>query len=252
VRVVLQEADEETRNCLLSQIDRQPVAELAEWFVNSDAETRASARSCVPILNRLCGSSDESCREFALKALADLGTSPAWNVLETLMTEADDTLRAATYKAVFAATTAPPRLTGVIGKALGDVSASIRLLGMDIATANPKLVGVDTLLELVRADPSNEIRANAACLLAQHYGEQGQLALVAVALSAHEKETWKLALDSLQAVRGHIDGDMKRLLALTNKRVEGRKKLSFMDRRFCRSLRKRRPATCTLIDLLTA
>lgn len=250
VRVVLREPDEETRNCLLGQIDRQPVAALAVWFANSDAETKASVRSCVPLLNRLCGSSDEPCREFALKALADSGTSLAWNALEALMTEADDTLRAATYRAVFAAANAPPRLAGVIGKALGDVSTNIRLLGMEIATSNPKLVGADAFLELVRADPSNEIRANAARLLAQHCGESGQLALLALALSTDEEGIGKLALEGVQAARGHMDGDMKRLLALTKKRVEGQKKLNLMDRHFCRSVSKRRPPTCALADLL--
>lgn len=252
VRVVLREADEETRNCLLSQIDRQPVAALAVWFANSDAETKASVRSCVPILNRLCGSSDEPCREFALKALADSDTSLAWNALEALMTEADDTLRAATYRAVFAAANAPPRLAGVIGKALGDVSTKIRRLGMEIATSNPKLVGADAFLELVRADPSTEIRANAARLLAQHCGESGQLALLALALSTDEGGIGKLALEGVQAARGHMDGDMKRLLALTKRRVEGQKKLNLMDRHFCRSVSKRRPTTCTLVNLLTA
>jgi len=252
MRAVLREANEETRNCLLSQIDRRPVSAIAQWFIDSDAVARANVRSCVPILNRLCGSSDELCRDFALKALADLDTSLAWNAIDALITEADCTLRTATYRAVFAATNAKPRLASVIGKALADVSASIRLLGLEIATSNPELVKVEVLLHLVRTDPTNEIRANAIRLLTQHYGDRGRLALLTVALLADEEETGKLVLSSVQAGCGHFDRDMRRLLALTNKRVEARKTLNFVDRYFCRSISKRRPDACKLIVLLTA
>ena len=252
VRAVLREADEGTRNCLLSQIDRQPVSAIAEWFMDSDTETRASVRSCMPILVRLCGSPDELCRDFALQTLVDSGTSLAWNALEALMSDSNDTLRAAAYRAAFAATNTEPLMSSAIVKALRDRSARIRLMGMKIATSNPKLVGVDTMLEQVQANSPKEIRANAAGLLAQYYGAQGQLALLAVALSSKEKEIRGLAIESVQARREHLDGDIKRLLALTYKCIEAKKKLNLVDRLYCWYLLKRRPAIRALVALLTA
>ena len=250
VRAVLRESDAETQICLLRHIDRQPREALAEWFSNSDTETRTQVKSSVPLLERLCGSSDEPCRGFALAALAEMGTSPAWSALHVLMKEADEARRSATYKAVFSATDIESRLAEVTSKAISDACPAIRLLGMETAVSNPTLVPADALLELVRADPSEEIRAKAVSLLAQHYGQLARLDLLAVAVSADEEDTARLALEGVQAVRGDADRDMKRLLALTRKKVEVQKNLNTMDRRFCRSLSRRRPETCSLVDLL--
>jgi len=252
VRAAIGEPDADIQTCLLSHIDRESTGALLDWFLTSDTDTKEAVRHSVPILQRLCESPESDCRDYALAAIVDLNSSAAWNVLDGLIMHTDDILRAATYGAIFRATDQKPRTASVIRESLDDACLAIRLMGLENVASDPTAVGADTVLQMVKADPSEEIRGKAVELLAQQYGEAGHLGLLSVALEEGRQEISRLALDGVVAVRDGMDRDLTRVLALTRKLIETEKRLSLMDRRFCRSLVKRRPATRSVVDLMIA
>lgn len=252
VWMALKEPGPDIQACLLRHIDRAPAGVLIDWFRACDSDTKESIQRSVPILLRLCQSIESNYRDWALAALVDLNCAAAWNVLDGLMLYKDDMLRGAAYRAIFRANGRNPRANSVIRDSLNDKSVEIRLMGMDYVAANPTVVDVNTILQMFKADSSVEIRDKAVELLIQKYGEAGQLALLLVALEDGRQEIRGRVLDGVVAAKDGMDRDLARLLALILKRVETKKRLNMMERLFCRSLIKRRPATRSVVDLMIA
>lgn len=250
VRSTLKEPDTDIQACLISHIERASTVKILEWFLKADADAKGVVRYSVPLIRLLCKLPESNCRDYAIIALVDLNNSEAISLQNELMLHQDDMLRAAIYRAIFSKSEMKLRTASVIKKSLNDPSLKIRLMGLERIALNPTVVDTDTILQVVKADPSEEMRGRAVKILSQQYGEAGQLGLLSVALEEETQEISRLALDGVIAVQDRMDRDLTRLLSLIRKLIEKRKGLSMMDRCFCRSLIKKRPATRSLVALM--
>jgi molecular chaperone DnaK len=250
VKAVLDESDEAIQNCLLDYVDKQPNAALTKWFLASDAKARERTQNSAPILQRMCDSQDDMCREFAVSALVALNSPPGWCALEGLVNQLDEKLRISTYRALFTTVNSKQRIAIATRKAFSDACPAIRLLGLNYVESDPTTIEADVVLELVQTDPTIEVRCKAISLLAHQYGETGQLRLLSVALTEARQSVRKLALIGVKDVRAFMDRDMTKILDLACKLIEGQKTLNMMDRRICRSILRRKPSTGPVIDLL--